>query len=191
MKRIFLTTSFLFALGLTACSAPLDPFFISSFSSGPSYAILEGISYNSESSRSEPFVVSVLIANLYYGKTYKGDIDKLVSYNFDSIEVSFHDSSTDFFTFDVDMAEYSSQENGILQENARSATADDFEMAYDFDLSELFLERNNYTGEVIFSITYNEKRQGSENWSFSRGFTGTLTIDDNTIMLSDVEYDYF
>ena len=190
MKNKLFTLSLVFLL-VTGCSDKNNTF-ISSYSSNASLAIIEGIEWDNDSN------VNILIANLYYGTAYNGEIHQSVYYDFESIYVSMgtlvNNSFSEIYTYSVDMDEYNSQECGILRDNAKKAKSDDFKLSYTFNLRTLLSieEGPRITiDNLCFLIAYTQifKDDYSEEIStFNRKFTATATISNTYFSLSNIEF---
>ena len=190
MKNKLFALSLIFLL-VTGCSNKNNTF-ISSYSSIASLAIIEGIEWDNDSN------VNILIANLYYGTAYNGEIHKNCSYDFESIDVLMgmleNNSLSEISKYSVDMERYNSQEYGILRDNAEKAKADDFKLSYTFNLRTLLPieEESRITiDSLCFSIVYTQifKDDFSERIeTFDRKFTATATISNTYFSLSNIEY---
>ncbi len=190
LKNKSFALSLVFLL-VTGCSGKNNTF-ISSYSSNASLAIIEGIEWDNDSN------VNVLIANLYYGTAYNGEIHQLVYQHFESIDVSMgtleNNSFSEISKYSVDMESYNSQEYGILRENAEKATSDDFKLSYTFNLRTLLsIEKGPRItfDNLCFLIAYTEIYNDgfSEGiWAFNRKFTATATISNTYFSLSNIEY---
>lgn len=186
MKNKLFVLSLVFLL-ITGCSDKNNTF-ISSYSSNASLAIIEGIEWDNDSN------VNILIANLYYGTAYNGEIHQSVYYDFESIYVSMgtlvNNSFSEIYTYSVDMDEYNSQECGILRDNAKNAKPSDFKLSYTFNLKKLLLNEEDSAitvNNLCFLICYREILFEDEN-IINRKFTATVTISDTYFSLSNIEF---
>ncbi len=160
----------------SSCSTEMSSF-VTSYSSCPSLAIMEGMTWNKEE-------VKILLANLYYSKCYNGQIDRVVYYDYVSITVSMHNSKDEeLYKYNVDIEEYSSRENGILLHEAYRARASDFKLKYTFDLNETITED---TEDVYFLITYVERYDNGDTDTFGTRFNTTVKRKNNGFSLSKV-----
>jgi len=190
LKNKLFTLSLVFLL-VAGCSDKNNTF-ISSYSSNASLAIIEGIEWDNDSN------VNILIANLYYGTAYNGEIHQNVYYDFESIYVSMgtlvNNSFSEIYTYSVDMDEYNSQECGILRDNAKNAKPSYFKLSYTFNLRTLLSieEGPRITiDNLCFLIAYTTifKDDYSEEIStFNRKFTATATISNTYFSLSNIEF---
>ena len=190
--RVRLVSLILCFLSLASCSKHHN-YFLSSYSSASSLAIIEGIEWDNGSSNAN---VNILIANLFYGTGFDGEIKKLVYSDYESIEVSTgifkDDAYFEFSNYPVDMVSYNSKECGILLENAKNAKPSDFKLSYTFNLRELLLS-DNVTEMTIdnlcFLIKYTEKNE-EDVYNYSRMFAASAMISNNSFSLSNVEFNY-
>lgn len=190
MKNKLFALSLVFLL-VTGCSDKNNTF-ISSYSSNASLAIIEGIEWDNDSN------VNILIANLYYGTAYNGEIHQLTNHNFESIDVLMgtleNNSLSEISKYSVDMESYNSQEYGILKENAKKAKSDDFKLYYTFNLRTLLsIEEGSRTtiDNLCFLIAYTtifKDDFSMEISTINRKFTATATISNTYFSLSNIEF---
>ena len=174
---------------LVACSSDKTNYSISPYSSNATLAIIEGIEWDKDSN------VNVLIANLYYGTAYNGEIHQLVYHDFRSIEISMgvleNDSTLEDAKYSVDMDKYNSQEYGILRENAKNAKPSDFKLSYAFNLRALLLDEES--GEktidgLYFLISYTQISNDGVTTIVNRKFVVAATISNTHFSIANVEY---
>ena len=132
-------------------------------SGSPSYAICEAIEYPFDKRSligNFSYVVNIMVANLYYGKRYDGTYGSLfgegnnVGYKFESISIFLSDFDKQIIKrYEVDINEYSKQENGIDCDK-KAIHKNDFNLIYSFDLIELF--PSDYNHKITFSVLYKE-----------------------------------
>lgn len=146
---------------LRPASSPQKHFVSTTASGNPSMAISEAIEYpeSDEADSSGSYSINLMVANLYYGANYEGNISLLIGspedpgYDFESITVSLLDQSGESkLAYAVDTSDYAKKENGILLENAKKAAANDYHLSYAFDLGKLF--EDDFSGKIIFKAIY-------------------------------------
>lgn len=194
-KPSHLSPIFLISLAMSCSGTGAD--FISSYSSSPSLAILEGLTWQRVSASSSSYNASVVISNLYYGTTYKGTVERIVYYDFVSIEVSMglrlERLHHELAKYSVDVEQYSSLEYSLLRDNARRANASDFKLWYTFDLKELLFTGEEAKGvayDIYFLVNYTERQGGGTERVFGRIFTATVAISWGRFALSCIDFDW-
>ena len=120
--------------------------------------VIEAIDYpiKKQKSNVDPYEVRVYLANLYYGKNYGSE--EIVYHkgynNLMSIKVYLETNSEVVSLYDVDLDEYSKQENGIIWNDSGKAKIKDFKMVYSFDIQTVFTDSTNQV--ISFVIKYEE-----------------------------------
>lgn len=191
-KPFHLSPIFLISLAMSCSGTGAD--FISSYSSSPSLAILEGLTWQRVSASSSSYNASVVISNLYYGTTYKGTVERIV---FVSIEVSMglrlDRSRHELAKYSVDVEQYSSLEYSLLRDNARRAKASDFKLWYTFDLKELLFTGEEAKGvayDIYFLVNYTERQGDGAERVFGRIFTASAAVLWGRFALSCFDFDW-
>ena len=160
-------------------------------------AICEGIDYPeplTNYKESAVFNVDIMIANLYYETQNDGTIQLLVGseenpgYCFDAINISLNDSKKQLVKYyNVDIIEYSKQENGI--ENSKTNIVEsDFKLKYTFNLLDAF--KGRYDDEIYFEINYVENNGENTTRIFGKSFSFHLKKNQNSIMVDKLECNY-
>lgn len=155
--------------------------------------IIEAVEYPSfrETNSNKPYEVKIYLANLFYGKKYNSDeIEYLHSYSsLQSIDILLETSNKILATYDVDLEEYSKQENGIIANNANKATINDFKLFYPFNLQELFAG-DCFNQEITFVIKYKAKTNDSY-LEHGKTISFLLNKTSTSIEIRNFNYDYF
>lgn len=163
------------------------------FKPGPTirYPIIEAIEYptNKKRNNEEPFDVIIYLANMYYDKS-SGSKDVTFKHGYDglqSIQVYLSLDENIVFSYDVDLVEYSKQENGIIMSEANKVKICDFKLKYSFDLQRIF--SNDINKEISFVVEYLDDATSFK----QHGKTFTFSLDKNNdyIKLSNFSYDKF
>ena len=152
---------------------------------------IEGIDYPSLrlNSVDKSYCVNIYLANLFYGTKYgSNDIALIHKYGgLKGITIALVSSEEILSFYDVDLNEYSKQENGIIWNNANKAKIKDFSLCYPFDLQTIF--KGETKSLISFKIIYSSETEVSD-LERGKSITFNLVKTQSFIEISAFDYSY-
>ena len=163
MKYHFLKFSFIYTFLLISCASSARQSYVFRPGLEGALPVIEAIDYPSSrlNSVDESYCVNIFLANLFYGKRYgENGISFIHGYGGlkeINLTLSFNGNVLSFYN--IDLNEYSKQENGIIWNNANKAGIKDFSLCYPFDLQNIVKDEIN--SRITFKIVYKSENEVS------------------------------